>query len=556
MRSCLLAGGFTLAMLAGVTPVRADARADNAAALFSAFDTPDGPGCAVSATQAGEVVFQRAFGQASVEAGTPNTTTTAFQIASLSKQFTAFAVLLLEADGRLSLQDDVRRFVPELHDYPEVITLNHLLHHTSGLRDEWMMMLQGRMPEDGVSQNDILRTLFAQRELNFTPGARYAYANSDYTLLALVVERASGQSFGEFLAQRVFAPLEMNQTYVQDDWRRLRPGVAQLYGPGPGGLERRIFSWSGYGPGNVRTTAEDMARWMINLDAPTVGTPALVARMTESVRDPQSVPALYGRGLEIGRHRGAPTLEHGGIAPGAAAYMLVLPDQHFGVSVMCNTETNDTRRLARDMADLYVGDALPGEAAATAPVLSDAQLRRYEGVYREVGGAVFDVAVRDGALVLQGEDVLTAVSDNRFRLTTYPVSFSFPGPPEAVRAEVLHIHDPDQDRVAVRIEKAAVDDLNPQMMADYVGRYYSPELSSVLTVERRGDQLWLAGSAFETQMLQPPQMLRQPDAFFTQSTIGGVEFRRDGDGGIAELTITNPRVVALRFLRLKDPPQL
>ncbi|KQY75210.1 serine hydrolase [Brevundimonas sp. Root1423] len=556
MKSQLLAGGFALAMVIGAAPARADDQTDRAAALFAPFDKSDAPGCAVSATQSGNVVFQRAFGQAAVETGTPNTTATAFHIASLSKQFTAFAILLLEADGRLSLQDDVRRFVPELHDYPHVITLDHLLHHTSGLRDEWMMMLQGRMPEDGVSQSDILRTLYAQRELNFVPGARYAYANSDYTLLALVVERASGQSFNDFLTRQVFAPLGMNHTWVQDNWRQVRPDVAQLYGPGPGGLERRVFSWSGYGAGNIRTTAEDMARWMLNLEAPKVGTPGLIARMADGVRDPLSVPAVYGRGLEVGRHRGARTLEHGGIAPGAAAYMLVLPDQDFGVSVMCNTETNDTRQLARQLADLYVGDTLPAETAPTPHVVAEGQLQRYAGVYREIGGAIFDVSVRDGALVLQGEDVLTAVSDNRFRLTTFPVSFSFPGPADGRPAQVLHVHDPDQDRVAVRIEKVAVEDLNPQMMSAYVGRYYSPELASVLTVEQRGDQLWLTGSAFETQVMQPPQMFRQPDAFFTQSTIGAVEFRRGGDGEITELAVTNPRVVALRFLRLKNPPQL
>jgi len=555
MKSQILAGGIALTMLAGATQAHADDRTDRAAALCARFDGTDGPGGAVSATHAGNVVFQRAFGQATVETGTPNTTTTAFQIASLSKQFTAFAILLLEAEGRLSLQDDVRRFVPELHDYPQVITLDHLLHHTSGLRDEWMMMLQGRMPEDGVMQNDILRTLFAQRELNFAPGTRFAYANSDYTLLALVVERVSGQSFNDFLTQRVFTPLGMSQTHVQENWRRLRPGVAQPYGPGPDGLEGRVFSFSGYGAGNVRTTAQDMARWMQNLDTPKVGTPAVIGRMKEGVRDPLSVPAVYGRGLEIGRHRGAPTMEHGGIAPGAAAYMLVLPDQRFGVSVMCNTETNDTRRLAHDIADLFVGNDLPGEVVVTPPVLSDAQLRRYAGVYREIGGAVFDVSVRDGALVLQGEDVLTTVSPTRFRLATFPVSFSFPGPIDDP-AQVLHIHDPDQDRVAVRIEKVPVEDLDPRMMADYLGRYYSPELASVLTVERRGEQLWLTGSAFEIQVLQPPQMFRQPDAFFTQSTIGAVEFRRDGAGEVAELSITNPRVVALRFLRLKDSPQL
>jgi len=556
MQSTVLSGVCALALLIPGASARADDRPDRATAvagLFADYDVPDAPGCAVAAVLSGQPVFKAAYGQAIVEARLPNTTATAFQTASVSKQFTAFAILMLQADGKLSLQDDVRKYVPELHAFPQIITLDHLLHHTSGLRDEWMMMLQGRTQEDRVSRQDILRVLFAQRELNATPGEQYAYANSDYTLLALVVERASGQRFDEFLRQRIFAPLGMSDTYVQDDWRTLRPKTAQPYGRGPQGLERRSAAYSGYGASNVHSTADDMARWMLNLVTPAVGGPGIVTEMTNAVRDPLSVPAVYGRGLEIGWHRGARTLEHGGVAPGASAFMLVLPDQHFGVSVTCNTETNDIRRLAREIADLYVGHALPGDVAPTPVALTEAEMRRFTGVYRETGGAVFDVSTRDGALVLQGEDVLEAIGPNRFRLARFPVSFSFPDAPAGGPVRTLHIHDPDKDRVAVRIEQTSAPDLTPEGMTDYVGRYYSPELSAVLTVETRGDQLWLVGAGLETQVLQPPPLLRQPDAFFTPSSIGGVEFHRDPDGQVRELAITNPRVVALRFRRIDDP---
>lgn len=207
-RSLLALGAAALTLSFAATAARADVETDTAA-LFSAWAGSDGPGCAVSVVRDGRTAFQAAYGQANVEAGTANTARTAFQIGSVSKQFTAFAVHLLAAEGKLSLQDDVRKHVPEMHAFDRPVTVDQLLHHTSGLRDEWMVLLQGRRPEDAVTQHDTLRALFAQRELNFEPGSRFVYSNSNYTLLALVVERASGQSFPAFMKARVFEPLGM-----------------------------------------------------------------------------------------------------------------------------------------------------------------------------------------------------------------------------------------------------------------------------------------------------------------------------------------------------------
>lgn len=547
-RSLLALGAAALTLSFAATAARADVETDTAA-LFSAWAGSDGPGCAVSVVRDGRTAFQAAYGQANVEAGTANTPRTAFQIGSVSKQFTAFAVHILAAEGKLSLQDDVRKHVPEMHAFDRPVTVDQLLHHTSGLRDEWIVLLQGRRPEDAVTQRDTLRALFAQRELNFEPGSRFVYSNSNYTLLALVVERASGQSFPAFMKTRVFEPLGMADTWVQDDWRTLRPPTAQGYGSGPNGLERRLFPLSAYGAGNIYSSAADMARWTAHLIEPRVGSPALIAEMQRTVRGPHAL-SRYGSGLEVADYRGAVSLSHGGVAPGAASYMMVVPAARFGVTVLCNTETNDTSRIAARIADLHLAADLPSPTTARKLALPEAQLQRFAGHYREAGGPVFDLVVRDGTLTIGGSP-LTPVAANVFALDGVPVRFSFPagdGP-----AAEMHIHDPDQDRVAARVGPTPVADLTPSGMGDYLGRYYSPELSTVLTVERRGEQMWLTGAAFETPMLQPPPGLRTVDGFYTPSTIGAAQFTRDPSGRVAELSLTNGRVIAVRFLKVALP---
>src|SRR5262249_15505607 len=229
---CLLAGVLT------VTPARpqpSPGTADLPAAvdkLFAAWDRRDSPGCALLVLRDGKVVHQRGYGMANLEHGIPITPATVFNIASVSKQFTCFLVLLLVEAGLLSLDDDVRRHVPEVPDFGKPITLRHLMHHTSGLREDWSMLtLAGWRTEDVVTRGDVLDLLRRQRDLNFEPGRQFLYCNTGYQLLAQVVERVSGKSLREFAREKVFAPLGMKDTVFKDDHRLLVPGRADCYAP-------------------------------------------------------------------------------------------------------------------------------------------------------------------------------------------------------------------------------------------------------------------------------------------------------------------------------------
>lgn len=518
-------------------------------ALFAPWQTPASPGCALSVTEKQQLVFKAAYGSAILDVPTPNTPDTSFHVASISKQFTAFAIHLLQSEGKLSLQDDVRKYVPELHDFGPPIRLANLLHHTSGLRDQWsLLVLSGRRLEDTITQDDVVHIILNQRELNFPTGSRFSYSNSNYTLLALVVERVSGQSFSQFMAKRVFEPLGMTNSWIQDDFRLLRTGHAQPYGPGAAGFQRRSLPYSSYGATGLQTTVEDMARWAMNLDQPKVGTRAMIDAMFTTAQDGTGEPIPYASGFEVRHYHGNMTVEHSGTDPGYVANFLMLPEQHLAISILCNTEGPNPVELSRRVADLYLGDvaALP-TAVNRKPVILDPQhLASFVGTYKEVEGALFAVTMRDGKLFMQDRDALIAVGTHDFLLANAPVTFSFPD------MKTLIIHEPDHDRIAKRVATPVVPAPTAALMQEYAGDYYSPELKVVYTVTRRSEQLWLSGPMGETLIRQPPALLREADRFETQSIAGAVQFRRDRRKQISELTLSNGRVINLRLIKLPN----
>lgn len=549
-------GGMAMAAAAvlflGVAPARAEAVGDGLDAIFSEWIGADRPGCAAAVTRAGEVLAARAWGQAIVETGTPNTASTEFHMASVSKQFTAYAVRLLEAEGRLSLQDDVRLHVPELHDFGLRITIADLLHHTSGLRDQWeLLTLQGRRHGDAFTQEDVLRVLVAQRELNFAPGERHAYSNSNYTLLAVIVERVSGRPFAEFLAERVFGPLGMSGSYVNAEVRTIRAGQAWPYAPGAGGFERRQLAYSNYGATDVRTTAADVARWLLHLDQGVIGETALVQVMSEPGRDAAGRTVAYGSGLIRGAYRGAAILEHGGIDPGFAAHLLLVPEHRFGVAVMCNVETPRAGEMARRIVDLHLDAVLtaPEPPRPTVEVAS-AAAEALAGLYVDEDGLPFGVEFRDGRLFAQGGVEMRPVAPNEFQMGDAPVFLVFG---EGGR---LTVREPTGERHARRQTGPTPPMLSAGALEPYAGDYYSPELGVVMRVEAAGDQLSFDSPGIEAPLFQPPDVLRQADVFFSPSPMGWVRFRRDAEGRIVALTTTNGRVVNLRFSRLAGPADL
>ncbi len=295
-------------------------------ALFSKYG-PATPGVAVAVVKDGKVVFKKGYGTANLEYDVPVAPKTVFQIASVSKQFTAFAIYLLEKQGKLSLQDDVRKYIPELPDFGNIVRIQHLLAHTSGIKDQAALLtLAGWQMGDVFTTGQVLRLVSRQKELNFEPGSAYLYSNTGYTLLAEIVRRVSGQSFAQFTKKNIFEPLQMNDSQFHDDHERLVRNRADSYQKETGVYKRVTLSDSVDGPSNLYTTVEDMARWALNFESPVVGDAALIRRFNEpSLLSNGDRVVYYSLPGDIGYHakgqvqrvyRGLDVLSHGGHAGG------------------------------------------------------------------------------------------------------------------------------------------------------------------------------------------------------------------------------------------------
>jgi CubicO group peptidase (beta-lactamase class C family) len=278
MTSYLLAGAFIVLSLAQAPPPDRAASVDE---VFKEFTVPGSPGCTVAVYQDGKTILSRAYGMANLDHDVRLTPSSIFHVASVSKQFTAAAILLLAQDGKLTLDDDIRKHVPELPDFGTKITVRHLIHHTSGLRDQWSLLgLAGwRYSRDLITDDDVLAVLTRQRELNFTPGERHLYSNSGYTLLAVIASRVSGKSFRAFTDERIFKPLDMTNTHFRDDFAEIVKHQAYGYTRQSGTFKLSVTNFDTAGATSLLTTAEDLAKWDANFQNPVVGGAALVAAM-------------------------------------------------------------------------------------------------------------------------------------------------------------------------------------------------------------------------------------------------------------------------------------
>ena len=348
---------------------RADETTDRVDRLFARWDGPDSPGGALGVVKDGRLVYEKAVGKADVEQDRSINSETVFHIASLSKQFTAMAVLLLEKDGKLSLDDDVRKHLPELHDFGKTITIRHLLLHTSGLRDQWdLVTLAGWRMSDVITDDDVFRLACRQRELNFEPGTRHLYCNTGYTLAARIVERAAGQPFRDFARSRIFEPLGMAHTRFPADHEEIVPRRARSYHPaGDGRYENSILSYGTVGATSLLTTVADLARWDANFDEPRVGDAAILEKLQAggTLNDGRKID--YALGLVNGTYRGRKVVEHAGSDAGFRCTLLRFPTERFSVILLANTSDAAPGELARRVADVYLEgelDPVPAKPAA------------------------------------------------------------------------------------------------------------------------------------------------------------------------------------------------
>ena len=329
-------------------------------AVFARFTRPDSPGCALGIFQNGAITYSKGYGSANLEYGVPITPSTPFISGSVAKQFTAAAIALLVEQGRISLDDDVRKYIPELPDYGAKITIDHLVHHTSGLRDFWaLVQVAGMRYDDGYAVGDVIRLAARQKHLNFPPGTEYDYSNTGYIALGLIVQRVTGKSLREFTSEEMFAPLGMTSTHFHDDHTMLVPGRASAYSPLPeGGYRINVWNNDIVGQGGLILTVNDLLKWDENFYTGKVGGPGFLKRQLQQGKLTNGTTLSYAFGLTVGEYRGLRLVEHGGSSGGYRTIISRFPTEHTSVVALCNTTDANTTMLSHQVADIILGSKL------------------------------------------------------------------------------------------------------------------------------------------------------------------------------------------------------
>jgi CubicO group peptidase (beta-lactamase class C family) len=540
-------------LLAGIAALAASlALAQTAASPAAAVDgvfarwNTTSPGCAVGVSLDGRSVLERAYGMADLERDVPNMPETIFEAGSVSKQFTAAAVLLLARDGKLSLDDPVRKYVPELPDYGpgRTITIRHMLTHTSGLRD-WGEVAgiagwpRGRRVHTHAHVLDIVSR---QKALNFTPGTDWSYSNTGYNLSAIIVARVSGQAFADFSRDRIFVPLGMARTSWRDDYTRIVKHRAIAYEPSGSGYREDMPFENVHGNGGLLTTVDDLLKWTENLRTGAVGGPKFLEEMHRQARLTSGRQIEYASGLFVTRHKGVPEVSHGGATAGYRAFLARYPDQKLGVAVLCNAAHANPGMLAHQVADLYLGDAVASAAAPDEkPVTVDAAaLGALAGSYRDARrGELLRLTVEGQQLRVMGGPPLVPVGDGRFAAGSMRIAFRPAAAGSARRG--LDLISPDGD--TLRHEPVVAWTPTAAQLAAFAGAYRSDEAEVTYTAAVADGRLELRDAYGGRIPLTPVY----EDTFAAGG--GTWQFGRDRAGRVTHLVAGSDRVWALRFER-------
>ena len=532
----------TVAAPAGRSTTDAAARVDS---IFARWNTKTTPGCAVGVSRDGRSILERAYGMADLEHDVAATPATIYEAGSVSKQFTAAAVILLAQQGKLSLDDDVRQHVPEVPDYGTKITLRHLIQHTSGLRDWGSVAGIAGAPRGrrAYTHDHVLDIVSRQKSLNYAPGTTYSYTNTGYNLLAIIVDRVSGMPFAEFSRTQLFEPLGMRRTSWRDDFTRIVKDRAIAYDVRfDGGASTDMPFENVHGNGGLLTTVGDLLIWTENLETGRVGGSAFVQEMHRQAVHNNGRQHVYASGLRVSTYNGVREISHTGTTAGYRAFLARYPDQRLAVALLCNNGSANSTTLGHAIADAFLGPAAQRRAAAPVPAsvtVPPDVLRAAVGLYRDpITGASLRLVMVDGRLRIDRGAALVAMSPTMFqagarRFAVEPMPGNArPRLRETTEADDAVVYEPVPDFAPTAADLGA-----------YAGEYYSADAETALIASVENGALVLRRRPATRMPLTPVYA----DAF--DSPIGRIRFIRDASGRVTELSVRQERVWDLRFTR-------
>jgi CubicO group peptidase (beta-lactamase class C family) len=522
--------------------------------LFSEWDNLQSPGASVAVAKGGRIIFAKGYGSAELEYDIPITPGTVFHVASLSKQFTAFAILLLEKEGKLSTGDDIRKYIPEVPDFGKVITLNHLLHHTSGLRDQWeLLAMAGWRLDDNISTEQILRLVSRQKELNFNPGDQEMYCNTGFTLLAEVVARVSGMSFADYTRIHIFEPLKMTHTLFYDNCEKLVKNRAYSFQSDSNGFRKSNLNYSTAGATSLFTTAPDLCLWSMNFENPVVGK-EIMDKMAERGVLNNGDTIDYAMGQIKGEYKGMKTFVHGGADAGYRSQLLRIPGEQFSVNVLSNLASFNPWDLAAKITDIYLKDKeiketpkpdapkVESNAAEADPAL----FTSYCGAYELQPGFVATISSEGNILYAEGPGLskssMSPVSANEFIIKSVSAKITFLKDENGKIAR-MKVNINGQDMTAMRLPDFDAASVN---LVEFTGDYYSSELNATYSFVLESGRLIARHFRTGDIVLVPTKsdVFSGDRWYFSQ-----VEFIRDSNKSITGCQVGNGRVKNLKFTK-------
>lgn len=526
--------------------------------IFKNYIDLNKPGAVVAVVKNQKIVFKKGYGSANLEYNIPNSPSTIFHIASVSKQFTVFSILLLQKQGKLGLDDDIRKYIPEVPDFGKTITLRHLASHTSGLRDQWnLLSMAGWRMDDVITKEHVLKLVSKQKELNFNPGDEYAYCNTGFTLLAEVVARISEMSFAEFTNANIFKPLKMSNTLFYDDHEKIVKNRAYSYFMDSTGIKKSVLNYANVGATSLFTTVEDLSLWSMNFLDIKVGDSTIINEM--------NTPAVLNNGKTfggalgqfVGTYKGLKEIQHGGADAGYRSYLTRFPEENFSVIVFSNSAEFNSGRMAHNVADLYLKDKIivtpkkekQEDVDSSKDIIIDQSITEtYVGTFELQPGFTITITKKNNSLAAQatGQSVLSLIplSTTEFKVKGVEAKIEFI-PNDGKKIKSLKLYQGGQIMEAPMVKEFVSTSVK---LSNFAGEYYSEELSTRYHFTVIDNNLVAKHSRLSDFNLNPIKKdLFNGEAWF----FGKVEFIRNSNNAITGCKVSNGRVRNLYFKKVK-----
>ena len=531
--------------------------------LFSRWDKENSPGASVSVSIGGELVYANGFGYSNLEYDIPITSKSIFHVASVSKQFTVMAILLLEKESKLSIKDDIRKYLDYLPELEEVVTIEHLIHHTGGLRDQLeLLFLSGWRPDDAITQEHLIKMSMRQKTTNFPVDEEFLYSNTGYTFMAEIVEKVSGISFREYTKMNIFEPLNMLDSHFHDDNDEIVKNRAYSYKlDNEGNIKKSVLSYSIVGPTSLFTTVEDMMKWGHNYTSCKVGGKEVIDYMTSKYKLKSGEEIEYAGGLNIREYKGLKTIEHNGADAGFRASMVVFPEKELVAAIFSNIGTFKPEYYAKKIAELFIDEDLIDKDK----VLYDYNILeidpqdpnkymdicKIEGEYLINPGTLVTASVKENSLyiklpstpelkfmylrdkLLQGKntDVLIEVVENENK--------------DVIALDIINL-----PKNVIRANKIEVVEKDIDYILQYIGDYYCSELDTFYKLQIENNNL----IAKHTRSPVTPFIPYGEDNFLSSMSdyglTGKITFERDENKDIIGFMLNSDRVRKLWFNRV------